>query len=49
MRSFALRPGDSLTAPGAALSSDSSDSVSLLTTDQATGFLTLTPVGFVPH
>jgi DNA invertase Pin-like site-specific DNA recombinase len=28
---------------------DSSDSISLLTTNQATGVLTLTPVGFVPH
>jgi hypothetical protein len=49
MRSFALRPGDSLTAPRAALSLDSSDSISLFTTNQATGLLTLTPVGFVPH
>jgi hypothetical protein len=31
------------------LSLDSSDSISLLTTNQATGFLTFTPVGFVPR
>jgi hypothetical protein len=48
MRSFALRPGNSLTVPRTASSLDSSDSISLFTTNQATGPLTLTPVGFVP-
>jgi hypothetical protein len=35
--------------PRAALSLDSGESISLLTTNQATGLLTLTPVRFVPH
>jgi hypothetical protein len=37
LRSLALRPDDSLTVPGTALSMDSPDSVSLLPTTQATG------------
>jgi hypothetical protein len=49
VRSFPLRPGDSLTALSAALSLNSRNSISLLSINQATGLLTLTPVGFLSH
>ncbi len=46
--SLALRPGDSLTIPKMALSIGFKNSVSLLPAIQATGRLTLAPVGLPP-
>ena len=46
--SLALRPGDSLTIPKMALSMGFRSSVSLLPAIQATGLLTLAPVGLTP-
>ena len=48
MGSLTLRPGDSLTIPKMALSIGFKNSVSLLPAIQATGPLTLTPVGLSP-
>ncbi len=48
MGSLSLRPGDSLTIPKMALSIGFKKSVSLLPAIQATGLLTLTPVGLTP-
>jgi hypothetical protein len=46
--SLSLRPGDSLTIPKMALSIGFKKLVSLLPAIQATGPLTLTPVGLFP-
>ena len=48
MGSLSLRPGDSLTAPRAALSVGFIRFVSSANATQATGLLTLTPVGLSP-
>ena len=48
MRLLSLRPDDSLTIPGTALSIDFRDSVSFLLTIQATGPLTLALAGLTP-
>ena len=48
MGSLALRPGDLLTILEMALSIGFRNSVSFLPAIQATGFLTLTPVGLFP-
>jgi hypothetical protein len=48
MGSLALRPGDSLTIPKMALSIGFIRFVSSTDTIQATGLLTLTPVGLTP-
>src|SRR3954453_6282579 len=48
LRSLSLRPDDSLTIPGMALSIDFQDSVPFLLTIQATGPLTLAPAGLTP-
>jgi hypothetical protein len=48
MGSLSLRPGDSLTAPRAALSVGFIRFVSSTDTTQATGLLTLTPAGLSP-
>ena len=49
MGSFTLRPGDSLTIPRMALSVGFIRFVSSTNATQATGLLTLTPVGLVSH
>ena len=48
MGSLSLRPGDSLTAPRAALSVGFIRFVSSTDTTQATGLLTFTPAGLSP-
>ena len=48
MGSLLLRPGDSLTIPKMALSIGFRSLVSLLSAIQATGLLTLAPVGLTP-
>jgi hypothetical protein len=48
MGSLSLRPGDSLTAPRAALSIGFIRFVSSTDATQATGFLTVTPAGLSP-
>ncbi len=48
MGSLALRPGDSLTVPKTALSVSFTSFVSSTDVTQATGLLTLAPVGLTP-
>ncbi len=48
MGSLALRPGDSLTVPRTVLSVSFTRFVSSTDVTQATGLLTLTPVGLTP-